>query len=209
MELTTGIIALALILGIKHSFDADHIVAVSTYMTRAKKIKPALRSSVYWAAGHMLTASVITYLLFSFKELFLSAYLSSFESLVAVMLIVLGVFAMKDVRNLHMHKHYGVAHIHLHPHEEHKHMLGIGIIHGLASNDELLVLITAEIGLTSLFGMLIGLFVFSVGVVLGMLVFSSLVAYPAIKYGSKIQRGIITASGVLSILYGCAMLLPA
>ena len=210
--LEIGIIFLALALGIKHSFDADHLIAVSTYLTRARKIRPAIKTGMYWATGHMITASIITFLLFTFKEVFLVKYLSGFESLVAIMLIVLGIFAFKDVRKFHSHshRHEGVEHSHPHAHDAadhaHKHMLGVGVVHGLASNDELLILLTAEIGLTSLFGMLVGVLLFSVGVVAGMTLFSILVTYSVTKYANRIQYAVIAASGLLSIAYGVLML---
>ncbi len=210
--LAIGLIGLALALGVKHSFDADHIVAVSTYLTRAKRVKSALKLGIHWAIGHAATAAVITYAIFSFKDIFLVNYLSSFESLVAIMLIALGILAFKDIKKIHSHahKHGEVEHAHPHMHSkadhQHKHMLGIGIVHGLASNDELLILLTAEIGLTSLFGMFVGVLAFSAGVVAGMAAFSFLVNYPIVKWGNRIRTGLVGGSGILSILYGLVLL---
>lgn len=211
--LTFGLVGLAFALGLKHSFDADHLVAVSTYLTKTTSIGSALKLGAHWAVGHMLTAAIITYILFVFRDVFLSSYLSSFESIVAIMLIGLGILAFKDVRSIHSHRHLHKGESHAHPHlhatvnHQHKHMLGIGIVHGLASNDELLVLLTAEIGLTSLFGMLLGVVVFSVGVIAGMALFSFVVNYPIVKWGGHIRTVLIAASGTLSIAYGFIMLL--
>jgi len=212
MELLAFPIVLAFLLGIKHSFDADHLVAVSSYLTRARRTRSAVRLGVYWALGHMVTAAAITAVLFTFKDIFLSQYLSSFESLVAIMLIAIGVLAVKDIRNLHSHRHSHGGFVHSHPHihnkngHHHKHMLGIGIVHGLASNDELLILITLSIGLSSILGLFVGIAVFSVGVIVGMVVFSAIMNTLAGSRGERFRATLVGGSGLLSIVYGTLML---
>src|SRR5437867_9471975 len=52
-------IVLALALGFKHSYDADHLVAVSNLITRSGSIRKTSLISVSWAAGHMVTAAII------------------------------------------------------------------------------------------------------------------------------------------------------
>jgi len=101
-------------------------------------------------------------------------------------------------------------HEHLHIHDDHKHlhkhMFGIGIIHGLASNDELLVLITATLGLTNFAQIITVIIMFSAGVILGMMLFSLVLTYPLIN-NEKIGRLVNVIAGVLSIGYGTAILL--
>src|SRR5437870_8246664 len=58
-------IVLALALGFKHSYDADHLVAVSNLITRSGSIRKTSLISVSWAAGHMVTAAIITVLLYA------------------------------------------------------------------------------------------------------------------------------------------------
>ena len=54
--------------------------------------------------------------------------------------------------------------------------------------------------------MLVGVLLFSVGVVAGMTLFSILVTYSVTKYANRIQYAVIAASGLLSIAYGVLML---
>ncbi|MCL6088589.1 MAG: hypothetical protein M1530_00290, partial [Candidatus Marsarchaeota archaeon] len=206
---------LALFLGIKHSFDADHIIAVSNLLSRAESLAKAARMSASWAAGHMLTAAAITALLFAFKDEFLSLVLGKMELLVAIMLIGLGLLSVwkSGFFHRHSHRHDGIPHIHWHlhlPQEEehaHRHMFGIGIVHGLASNDELLLLLTASLGLSSLAEMIFGVAVFSAGVVIGMVAFSLLLAYPMLKMPrGRLVSAINLAVGCISVAFGAMML---
>jgi len=203
-------LVLALLLGIKHSFDPDHLLAVSNLLARSKSLKETARMGISWAFGHMATAVIVTSLLFAFRE-HLAPILEHFELLVAAMLILLGVISLRQV-HMHKHAHAGLMHEHLHIHDDHKHlhkhMFGIGIIHGLASNDELLVLITATLGLASFIEIIAGIVMFSAGVVAGMLLFSLVLTYPLIKSSSrKIVKLVNVIAGVLSIGYGAAILL--
>ena len=208
---------LALLLGFKHSYDPDHLIAVANFLRKASTLRSAVRISISWALGHMVTAAIVTTLLYAFRESILRLFLANFEKVVAVMLIVLGLFSLKDLLSLHSHahKHENTQHSHLHLHSgegnvhkhAHKHMFGIGIIHGLASNDELLILFTASLGLTTLAGILLGVAVFSIGVVLGMVLFAVLFSYPLLRTRSEICYKLITIiTGVVSIAYGAAAL---
>ena len=208
---------LALVLGFKHSFDADHVVAVSGLLRRSRSLKESAAMSISWSVGHMATAAIITALLFAFKDSILAQVLSHFELLVGVMLVVIGAWSLRELFILHKHPHsHGkVKHAHAHLHTKsadgvhfHKHFFGIGLVHGLASNDELLLLLTAELGLTSLAGMLVGTAIFSVGVVLGMMLFSLAFTFPLLKAHSEgISRGVTLLTGVASVGYGAMMLL--
>src|SRR3989337_3074439 len=146
---------LALALGFKHSYDADHLVAVSNLLTRSKSLRKTSLMSVSWAAGHMITASVITVILFVFRETLRSAFLAHVEFLVAVMLVVIGVLGLLiEFGWFHRHAHEGTEHAHAHLHlfprfGERRAMFSIGVVHGLASNDELLVLFLASLSVTS------------------------------------------------------------
>lgn len=208
---------LALVLGFKHSYDADHLLAVSNILRKSASLKSSVKLGISWAFGHMLTATIVTTLLYVFRESLLQSWLASLEKVVGVMLVVLGALSLKDalLRHSHRHKHHGLSHSHAHIHgrEEaghfHRHIFGIGIIQGLASNDELLVLFTASLGVTSLGGIILGTGLFSLGVVLGMVAFSLLFSYPIIKLHSDFFYRIISfIAGIVGVVYGIRMLAP-
>lgn len=206
---------LALVLGFKHSYDADHLIAVSSILRKSASLKSSVRLSVSWAFGHMLTATIVTALLFVFRESLLQSWLSTLEKAVGLMLVVLGALSLKDalLRHSHRHKHSNLSHSHAHIHgrEEaghfHRHIFGIGIIQGLASNDELLMLFTASLGVTTLGGIILGTGIFSLGVVLGMVAFSLLFSFPIIKLrGDLFYRIISLTAGSVGVFYGIRML---
>ena len=206
---------LSLALGFKHSYDADHLIAVSNILHRVKSIKSGMKIGFSWALGHMLTATIITIILYNFKESVLSVVIPHFEKIVGAMLIVLGFLSLRQLLAFHSHRHSHGNIIHSHPHIHlkhehdghfHRHMLGIGIIHGLASNDELILLFTASLAVTSIGGLLIGLSIFSLGVVLGMILFTCLFSYPLLKFHSElIHKIIIFFTGSIGIVYGILM----
>lgn len=206
--------ALAIFLGIKHSFDADHLLAVSNILPGAKSLPHAATMSLSWAAGHMLTAIAATLLLISFSQTLLPLLLDKLELLVALMLIFLGALGLlqSGLLHRHTHSHSGKEHSHWHLHlsspaHAHRHMFGIGLVHGLASNDELLLLLTASLGLSTAFEMAGGVILFSLGVVLGMLAFSALFILPLLRaHSTRLPMLINAIVGIVSIGYGTKML---
>ena len=217
-----SLFAFALILGIKHSFDADHLVAVSGLLTRSPTIRRTSMLSLSWALGHMVTASIITIILFTFKETLFKDFLANLDILVPIMLIVIAILTLAFEFNLihiHKHKHEDQSsiitkeHTHVHTHilgsnkRDHSSMVGIGIIHGIASNDELLVLLTLTIGFQDLLGVLLGVGVFTIGVIIGMVAFGISINFPVQKWGTKrVTRTINVSIASLSIFYAIWLL---
>lgn len=222
LEIALGLWFFAFLLGIKHSFDADHLVAVSSFLTNASSTKRSTTLSVSWALGHMATASILTIILFTFKETILKEILSSMEYLVAFMLIAIAVLTLAwefDILHFHRHEHKhekvpeqpeGHSHVHFHLPRMNQHgsMVGIGFIHGIASNDELLLLFTLTLGISDLFGILIGVFFFTIGVILGMVIYGMIINIPNQKYGQKrVSRVVNTTIASLTLVYGFYLLL--
>ena len=211
-----SLMILALVLGFKHSYDSDHLIAVSNILRKVNSVKSSINIGLSWAIGHMMTATIITITLFVFKESFFNSVLSHFEKIVGVLLIALGILSLKDFLSFHSHRHYHGSLVHSHSHihtkknkntHSHFHMFGIGIIHGLASNDELLMLFTASLAITSIGGLILALGMFSLGVVIGMVLFAAIFAYPLIKMNSeKIYRLVSLGTGSMGIVYGTLML---
>ena len=222
-------LALALALGFKHSYDADHLVAVSNLLTRSASLRRTTTMSVTWAAGHMVTASLITVILFQLGQTFLAGFIGSFELAVVAMLIAIGILGLslefglsrrlvrllQRLRLLHEHEHphgqeeHRHAHWHLGRFREHGTMLGIGVVHGLASNDEILSLLLASFGIATLTigGLLAGVGVFSLGVVAGMILFGLGLSYPILRWGdTKVRRIVNVVAAGLSIGYGVFLL---
>jgi len=89
-------------------------------------------------------------------------------------------------------------------------MFGIGIVHGLASNDELLVLLVAALGIaaTDVAGLTLGVVAFGIGVVVGMVVFGIGLTYPVMRWGrERVRHTVTVVAAVLSIAYGILIML--
>jgi nickel/cobalt transporter (NicO) family protein len=175
--------ALAVGLGVKHAFDADHVLAISNLLTRSGRMERSLTMAGSWALGHMVTAAIVSALVFFFADTVLPALTSRLEVLVPLLLILVGAFGLFGVwRRVHVHRHeHGErAHRHVHVHvrsrrHEHGAMAGIGVVHGLASNDELLAVLVVGLAADSWWQVLLGVGLFSLGVLLGMIVYAAAV----------------------------------
>ncbi len=210
-------ILFSLFLGCRHSYDSDHLIAVSNILRKTGSIKSAVKTGISWAMGHMATIVIAAILLYFFKESFLIGVLPHFEKITGIMLVMLGLLSLKDFINFHSHKHkHGILeHSHCHMHYKassyshfHRHMFGIGVVQGLASSGELLLLFTASMAATSLGILLLGIGSFSLGVILGMALFSLIISYPLIKFHQNAVYRIATfGTGSIGIVYGMLILL--
>jgi high-affinity nickel permease len=93
-----AILALGFFLGMRHATDADHVVAVSTIVTRERSVAHAAIIGALWGMGHTLTILVVgaAIILFSFvvsPRLGLTMELS-----VGLMLVLLGILNLGGFR---------------------------------------------------------------------------------------------------------------
>ena len=205
---------LALLLGFKHSYDTDHLVAVSNILVKARTLNDSVRVSVSWAGGHMITATSVTLGLYLFRDSFFPQFSAISGLLVGPMLMVLGTVSLISVFHRHSHPHDEEVHSHSHSHGPdsshshlHKKMFGIGVVHGLASNDELLILMTALLGLSTLGSVMAGVAIFSAGVVLGMVVFGLILSFTMSRVSSvTLNKMINLVTGGVSVAYGLFLL---
>jgi sulfite exporter TauE/SafE len=181
------ILSLAFGLGMLHSLDADHIMAVSNLASARPNTRNTVLFCLRWAIGHGLTLLLVGLLVFVLG-LSLPQSLSRYaELVVAFVLIAIGVFVLFDVLrsqvHIHFHKHDGLpAHAHWHSHQKdrshvHSHAaVFIGMLHGLAGSAPLLALIPIAMSKQPLFGF-VYLLIFSLGVMTAMLIFGGLLGF--------------------------------
>jgi hypothetical protein len=211
--------ALSLVLGFKHAFDADHLVAVSSFFTRRRGYGAGVGLATAWAAGHLVTAAAISAVLYFFAGTFLPQLIARLDLLVPAMLILVGLLALGfEARRFHVHRHRhqdaGPEHAHPHVHvrgatrHEHGAIAGIGVIHGLASNDELLVVLLVGLGASAWWQVFAGIALFSVGVLVGMIVYAAAVRLVEERFpGRATATALNVTFSVLSIGYGIYLLL--
>ncbi len=91
------VILLGLFLGMRHSTDPDHVVAVSTIVSRQKSIRSSATIGLLWGLGHTLTIFLVGSAIIIFGVVIPPRLGLSMEFCVAVMLILLGILNLTGV----------------------------------------------------------------------------------------------------------------
>jgi high-affinity nickel permease len=193
------VLLLALGAGIIHALDADHIMAVTAIASKKLGVKAIVQLCLKWSLGHGAVLFIIGGAIFFFG-LNIPYELSQYaEKGVALVLIVIGGWILRDLyksrTHIHFHQHAGLTnHAHWHRDEldikrvaqnsskryqkvcnnktEHKHdhsAVMVGMLHGFAGLAPLLAII--PMANKPVWMNLVYLFIFSLGVFLSMLIF--------------------------------------
>src|SRR3982751_6062412 len=86
-----SILALGFFLGMRHATDSDHVIAVTTIVSRARSARAALWVGALWGLGHTATILTVGGSIVLFGWVIPPRLGLSMEMSVALMLIVLGV----------------------------------------------------------------------------------------------------------------------
>jgi high-affinity nickel-transport protein len=86
-----SIIALGFFLGMRHATDSDHVVAVTTIVSRERKIGSAALIGILWGLGHTITIFIVGSLIILFGIVIPPRLGLTMEFSVGLMLILLGV----------------------------------------------------------------------------------------------------------------------
>ncbi|HSM85014.1 MAG TPA: hypothetical protein VLT16_02625 [Candidatus Limnocylindrales bacterium] len=136
-----SIIALGFFLGMRHATDPDHVIAVTTIVSRQRKLTRAALTGVFWGIGHTLTIFFVGAAIILFGIVIPARVGLGMELSVGLMLVALGLLNVKAfVRStlsspsadgnaephvVHSHPHSHGDYVHNHPHghapESHPH----------------------------------------------------------------------------------------
>jgi high-affinity nickel permease len=122
-----SIIALGFFLGMRHATDPDHVIAVTTIVSRQRSVLKSALIGAFWGVGHTLTIFVVGTAIIVFDLVIPVRVGLSMELSVGLMLIVLGfmnVFGFRrsladlneEASLVHAHVHSHGDYIHSHPH---------------------------------------------------------------------------------------------
>jgi high-affinity nickel-transport protein len=119
-----SIIAIGFFLGMRHATDPDHVIAVTTIVTRQRNVGRAALIGVFWGLGHTLTIFAVGSAIILFNMVIPARIGLSMELSVAVMLIALGVWNVASflravpagTPHVHSHPHSHDGHVHTHEH---------------------------------------------------------------------------------------------
>lgn len=110
----------------RHATDADHVIAVTTIVSRQRSLRSAAWIGAVWGLGHTLTVVAVGGAIIVFGLVIPARLGMSLEFAVALMLIVLGVWNLKGFARLrpehsHSHSHGDYVHCHAHGHSPGQH----------------------------------------------------------------------------------------
>ena len=91
------VVLLGLFLGMRHSTDPDHVVAVSTIVSRQRSIVHSTVIGMMWGSGYSLTIFVVGAVIIIFGVVIPPRLGLSMEFSVALMLILLGILNLTGV----------------------------------------------------------------------------------------------------------------
>jgi high-affinity nickel-transport protein len=248
-----GIALLGLLLGMRHATDPDHVVAVTTILSRERRLLTAMRIGAIWGLGHTATVLAVGAGIIIFKLAIPARIGLGMEFAVALMLILLGISSVRILIRgvlvrcgilaprsepeppVHSHSHSHGVLTHTHPHAggapqspagAHDHTLPtglfggfaggrpllrafcIGLVHGMAGSAAIALLVLSAIP-QPLWATLY-LMVFCAGTILGMALITTAIAAPfmvASMRMTRVHRGLIIGSGLLSFGFGLFMAL--
>ncbi len=216
------VVGLGLVLGMRHSTDPDHVVAISTIVTRQKSIRGAAIVGSVWGIGHTITIFIVGALIILFNVEIPPRLGLAMEFCVAIMLVVLGVLNLAGITQKLTHRLTPARAV---PAErpaasrgwwlsgtsasvqlgiyQFTRPLVIGLIHGLAGSAAVALLVLSTIH--NPVWATAYLLIFGAGTMVGMMVMTATMAAPlrfAGRESAKLNSYLATASGLVSLAFG-------
>lgn len=220
-----AILSLGFFLGMRHATDADHVVAVSTIVTRERRLSSAALIGALWGAGHTVTILAVGAGIILFTLVIPPRLGLTMEFSVGLMLVLLGIANLrgfgKQISDMET-----AGHTHDHPPQSsdaHTHSsisyldrtwgrwtiyqwcrpLIVGLVHGLAGSAAVALLVLTTLHNTH--WAVAYLFVFGIGTIAGMMVitiaFASALRYSSAK-SAWLNRYLGTVAGFISLAFG-------
>lgn len=241
-ELGAGSVTLtllvALLLGLRHATDPDHLTAVSTLvLSEPGGLRRAIGLAAMWGAGHATMLVVLGLPVVAFDAYLPAAAARAAELAVGVLIVALALRLLlrwrRGTLHVHPHRHGDLVHAHPHVHDHagaHEHAHGhavahehahaqalgraprvafaIGLVHGVGGSAGVGVLVVA--GASSAAAGVMALLVFAAGAAVSMAAASAAFGQ-AIVRTSLLERlvWLVPALGIASLLFGTWYVLAA
>jgi len=130
-----SILVLGFFLGMRHATDPDHVIAVTTIVSRQRSIRNAALIGILWGIGHTITIFAVGSAIILFSLVIPPRVGLTMELSVGLMLILLGVLNLSGMmrwisgavaapgagHHSHAHSHGDYVHDHSHGHGLEKH----------------------------------------------------------------------------------------
>jgi len=224
----TLVIALvvALLLGLRHATDPDHLTALSTLVLAddERGARRAARLGLAWGAGHAVTLVALGLPVVLFNDALPDWAHRAAEALIGAVIVLLALRLLRRWRrgcfHAHPHEHdSGVRHAHPHVHEhagthvhEHRHeeavgrspraAFGIGLVHGAGGSAGVGILLIA--GIEANAEAAVALALFATGTAISMALVSA--GWGRLLVSGAVERRLAVlapAFGTASLAFGC------
>src|SRR2546421_8062226 len=157
------VLGVAVLLGLRHATDPDHLAAVTTLLSSERKRggRSAGKLGLAWGSGHATTLFAFGVPIVLFKAFLPEPVQQGAETMIGLVIIALAVWLLvrwrRGLFHLHVHAHDGGPHLHghVHPSGPHGHTMrpartpwqayGIGLVHGMGGSAGVGVLLLATI----------------------------------------------------------------
>jgi nickel/cobalt transporter (NicO) family protein len=209
------ILGAALMLGAIHTFDPDHLVAVTAFAARRPKPRRAVAYGFQWAVGHGAAVIVAGTALIALRLAMPEAADGWLERVVGLSLVALGIWTMRAARARHRHQHADGS-VHGHDHAPHHApaphagaVTAFGALHGLAGSAAVLALLPLAYIESAAHGVAY-LAAFALGTAAAMTLYSLFFGVLAERFAERsslVARWLTRFAGVASIVVGVIWLL--
>ena len=210
MSSTAVGIVLGLLVGLRHSFEPDHLTAVSTLVGETRDLRGGALLGALWGIGHTLSLVAVGAILLAVGASLPERAAVVFELGVAAMLLVLGVRSIAVAVRTADHPLHATGHVHV-PRAGRAlawRPLAVGGVHGLAGSGALTAIVFAE--LPGAGARLLYMALFGLGSIAGMALASGAAGATlrVVARSGGARRGLGFATGVLSIAVGVTWAIP-
>jgi len=147
------VILVAVLLGLRHATDPDHIAAVTTLVASGgeRASRASARLGAFWGLGHALTLVLFGLPILLFQQYLPERVQQSAETAVAALIVFLALRLLVRWRHgyFNLHAHMEEDEHHHHPVRTPAGAFGIGLVHGIGGSAGVGVLILAAIPSTT------------------------------------------------------------
>jgi len=159
------VIGVAILLGLRHATDPDHLAAVTTLLASTeRRARDAARLGLAWGAGHALTLFALGVPIVLYRAYLPQTVQRAAETAIGFLIAGLAVWLLVRWRrgafHAHAHDHSDRSHAHLHSQsrEPHEHARGrtplgafaVGLLHGIGGSAGVGILLVSTIDRTAL-----------------------------------------------------------
>jgi sulfite exporter TauE/SafE len=161
----------ALIAGFAHALEADHMAAVTTFVSRRPRPLQAVWFGLRWGLGHSVAIFVVGSVLIALDLRLPDGVARGLEFGVGAMLLGLGLWLLWSVLHERAHRVADADHPHAHSHDHRGGSVWVGLAHGLAGTAPLVAILPVAMARSPLLAGAYLLF-FGVGTTLAMGVYA-------------------------------------